>query len=71
MFLGDDWTEQREILAIPLPVVTIALDATGPDYAAGPSGGLDAPAGARQISVVEGTHVAVELSARTRPRRRC
>jgi hypothetical protein len=61
VFLGDDWTEQREILAIPLPVVTIALDATGPDYAAGHSAGLEAQTGARQISVVEGTRVAVEL----------
>jgi hypothetical protein len=57
VFLGDDWTEQREILAIPLPVVTIALDAKSPDYAAG----LEAQSGARQISVVEGTRVAVEL----------
>jgi len=61
VFLGDDWTEQREILAIPLPVVTIALDAKVPDYAAAPSSGLEHQAGARQISVVEGTRVAIEL----------
>jgi hypothetical protein len=61
VFLGDDWTEQREILAIPLPVVTIALDAKVPDYAAAPSAALDHQAGARQISVVEGTRVAIEL----------
>jgi hypothetical protein len=60
-FLGDDWTEPAEILAIALPVVTIALDAKDPDYAADAGTRLDAQAGARQISVIEGTSVAVEL----------
>ena len=50
VFLGDDWTEQREILAIPLPVVTIALDAKGPDYAPASTASKPRPEPARSPS---------------------
>jgi hypothetical protein len=59
VFLGDDWTEPARLEAIPLPVVTVGLEATPPDYAAGIAG--PGQAGSRQLSVIEGTHVAVRL----------
>lgn len=59
LFLGDDWTEPARIEPIPLPVVTVRLEATGPDYASGDSGSLQS--GSRQLAVVEGTRVVVRL----------
>ncbi|HEY5315159.1 MAG TPA: DUF4175 family protein, partial [Pirellulales bacterium] len=64
LFLGDDWTEPSRLETIPLPVVTVGLEATPPDYAAGAAGAGHASsgrAGSRQLSVIEGTHVAVRL----------
>ncbi|HEX4148845.1 MAG TPA: DUF4175 family protein, partial [Pirellulales bacterium] len=59
VFLGDDWTEPARLEAIPLPVVTVGLEATVPDYAASAAG--SAQSGSRQLSVIEGTRVAVHL----------
>jgi hypothetical protein len=61
LYLGDDWTEPHEIVPIPLPVVTVALEPTPPAYAVDPSADSDRQAGARQISIVEGTQVAVRV----------
>jgi hypothetical protein len=59
LFLGDDWTEPSQLETIPLPVVTVGLEATPPDYAAGSAGA--GQTGSRQLSVIEGTRVAVRL----------
>ena len=61
LYLGDAWTDPRELLAIPLPVVTVAFEPTPPKYAASAEAALDNQAGARQISIIEGTRVAVRV----------
>jgi hypothetical protein len=60
VLLGDDWTEPAELRAIPLPVVTLGLEPSPPEYAAG-AGATSVVGGARQLSVIEGTSVAVRL----------
>ncbi|MBS0210883.1 MAG: hypothetical protein JSS27_18220 [Planctomycetes bacterium] len=56
--LGDDTTEPVNIQAIALPVVTVSLDATPPEYARSQAA---APVGSHQLAVVEGTDVTIHV----------
>jgi hypothetical protein len=61
VFLGDAWTDPRELLAIALPVVTVAFDPTPPKYALTEEELSENVAGVRQISIIEGTRVDVRV----------
>lgn len=68
VYLGDASTQPLEITVIPLPVVTVTLDPKPPAYAV--SGDDEAETireGTRQIAVVEGSSVAVELQSNNKP----
>ncbi len=68
VYLGDTWTEPLEIKVIPLPIVTVTLDPKPPTYAV--SGDEEAETvreGTRQIAVVEGSSVEVELQSNNKP----
>jgi len=60
--LGDAWTDPRRIELTPLPVVTLDLEATPPDYAR--HAGLNVPrnTGSQVLSVIEGSRVAIKLT---------
>lgn len=62
VYLGDAWTDPIELRVIPLPVVDLRLTPTPPAYAVGAADPDNAPAGARQISVIEGSQVGFELA---------
>jgi hypothetical protein len=59
-FLGDAWTEPCQLVVVPLPIVTVALSAEPPAYAAEAH---DKPeqASSRQLAVVEGTSVTLDV----------
>jgi hypothetical protein len=61
VYLGDAWTDPIELRVIPLPVVDLTLTPTPPSYAKELDNANDAPAGARQISVIEGSQVGFAL----------
>jgi hypothetical protein len=63
VYLGDAWTDAARVSVIPLPVVDLLLEVTPPSYAAGVESADDAPDGARQIAVIEGSSVAVRLAS--------
>jgi hypothetical protein len=66
--LGDAWTEPLEIKVIPLPVVTVTLDPKPPAYAiVGDEEAETVREGTRQIAVVEGSDVAVNLTSNNKP----
>lgn len=56
--LGDDATDPVCIQAIPLPVVTVSLDASPPPYARASAA---PPVGSHQLAVVEGTDVTIHV----------
>jgi hypothetical protein len=60
LYLGDAWTDPARVEVIPLPVVDVTLVVTPPEYAAQPEA-EESPPGARQVSVVEGSRVAVRV----------
>jgi hypothetical protein len=60
--LGDAWTEPTTLEVIPLPVIEPKLSATPPDYArSAASAEQEKAAGMRQLSVLEGSHVDLEI----------
>jgi hypothetical protein len=63
VYLGDAWTDAARVAVIPLPVVDLSLDVLPPPYAAGVEAADDSPAGARQISVIEGSGVDLHLTS--------
>jgi hypothetical protein len=68
VYLGDARTEPLEIKVIPLPVVTVTLDPKPPAYAAlGEAESESVREGTRQIAVVEGSSVRVELESNNKP----
>lgn len=68
VFLGDTWSDPMEIEVIPLPVVTVSLDPEPPGYAvAGEEELAGIREGTRQISVIEGTSVALDLESTNKP----
>ena len=61
MFAGDAWTDPSSLEVIPLPEVQPKLTATPPKYARQSPGLADEPAGSRQLSVLEGSKVDLEI----------
>jgi len=67
-YLGDTWTDPLEIEVIPLPVVTVSLDPQPPRYAIqGDEEAGSVREGTRQIAVIEGTSVALDLESSNKP----
>ncbi len=69
IFLGDDWTDPAPLVVIPLPVVELELSSTPPSYARENEPSRPPAAGARQISVIEGSRIGVEVKAINKPLR--
>ncbi len=68
VYLGDTWTEPLEVKVIPLPVVTVTLDPHPPSYAAsGDKEEAGVREGTRQIAVVEGSSVTLDLKSTNKP----
>jgi hypothetical protein len=61
VFLGDAWTEPAEIVMVALPVVEPKITVTAPDYARESEESGVVPAGARQLSVLEGSRIDLQL----------
>jgi hypothetical protein len=66
LYLGDAWTDPAEISVIPLPIVELTLTPTSPSYARGTERKTDAPEGARQIAVLEGSRVDLSIACRNK-----
>jgi len=66
VYLGDAWTDPAEITVIPLPIVELTLTPTSPNYARGTERKADAPEGARQIAVLEGSRVDLSIACRNK-----
>ena len=60
IYLGDAWTEPVRIEVVPLPTIDVELTVTPPDYATGEQAST-VSTGLRQISVIEGSQVAVKV----------
>ena len=66
VYLGDTWTGPLEVRVIPLPVVTVTLDPHPPSYAiTGDEEEAGVREGTRQIAVVEGSSVTLDLNPPT------
>lgn len=61
VLVGDAWTDPASVLMIPLPVVDLQTTITPPKYARSATG--DEKPDSRQISVLEGSRVALRLDA--------
>ena len=61
VFLGDAWIEPLSIQAMCLPVVEVQIEAIPPAYAAKRAGTVRMPKGMRQITVLEGSEVRLQL----------
>jgi hypothetical protein len=66
LYLGDAWTDPAQLDVIPLPIVETKLTPTPPSYARGAEKKTDAPEGARQIAVLEGSRVDVAIACRNK-----
>jgi hypothetical protein len=62
IILGDAWTDRAEIVMVPLPVIEPKITVTPPDYARSLEESGAVPAGARQLSVLEGSRVDPEVA---------
>ena len=62
VFAGDAWTDPARLEVIPLPIIEPKLTPTPPAYASGAAVADDEPAGSRQLSVLEGSRVDLELA---------
>ena len=61
VFAGDAWTDPARLEVIPLPEIQPKLTPTPPAYARQAVAANDEPAGSRQLSVLEGSRVDLEL----------
>jgi hypothetical protein len=61
VFAGDAWTDPARLDVIALPVIEAKLTATPPDYARQSAAAGDEPAGSRQLSVLEGSRIDLEI----------
>ncbi len=61
VFLGDAWTDAASLRVIPLPIVDVILEATPPSYAAGQTIPDNAEGGSRQLWVIEGSQVRLQV----------
>lgn len=67
LYLGDAWTDPVALQVIPLPVVTLDLEAVPPPYAAKIEQALAEKSGSRQIAVIEGSRVDLKLVCSNKP----
>ncbi len=67
LYLGDAWTDPVTLRVIPLPVVTLDLEAVPPPYAAKIEQALAEKSGSRQIAVIEGSTVNLKLVCSNKP----
>ncbi len=61
VFLGDAHTESIRIEVIPLPVLSIQAVVTVPDYAQGTAGAASTTQNTRQITVIEGSRIDLQV----------
>jgi hypothetical protein len=66
VYLGDDWTEPRRLSAIALPVVDVSVHADPPEYARLANVDSASEGSSRQLAVVEGSRVVVEIACRNK-----
>ena len=66
MTAGDAWTESATLAMIPLPAIEVRMNPIPPKYAAGSS--LSAESAGRQLAVLEGSAVEVEVECVNRKR---
>lgn len=59
--IGDAWTDPARVVVIALPVVDVKLTVTPPDYVVASGTAKAVELGSRQISVIEGSRVALDL----------
>lgn len=62
LFLGDAWTDPQDIRLIELPKIDTHLDPTPPPYAHNVELPPEAAPGLRQISVIEGSSVGLQVT---------
>lgn len=67
IYVGDAWTDPVTLQVIPLPIVTLDLEATPPSYAARIEQALAEKNGSRQIAVIEGSQVSLKLVCSNKP----
>ncbi|MEX2185719.1 MAG: hypothetical protein WD875_02950 [Pirellulales bacterium] len=69
IYLGDAWTDPARIELVPMPVIDAQLVVTPPEYArAAQQGQRDIPpAGSRNLEVLEGSQVVVEVTCHNKP----
>ncbi len=66
LYLGDAWTDPATIELITLPVVEPRLTATAPDYARGDQRAAVDGQGTRELAVIEGSHIDLQVSCRNK-----
>ncbi len=62
IFLGDAWTDPASIDMAPLPAVEPKFTVTAPDYAQAADPSAATAAGSRQLSVLEGSRIDLEVT---------
>jgi hypothetical protein len=62
VFAGDAHTDPVVVRVVPLPVIDVAVSAMAPDYARPAGADEPLPAGARQVTVLEGSSVGLQVS---------
>ncbi len=67
VYLGDDWTDPARLEVIPLPEVEVKLVPSPPAYARSATSEQDQSAGTRQLAVLEGSHVDLEINCFNKP----
>ncbi|HWA97366.1 MAG TPA: hypothetical protein VG713_02695 [Pirellulales bacterium] len=67
LYLGDARSATQSLVAIPLPIVCVTLHAKPPEYAEHALAQLPETAGTRQLAVLEGSDVTVELVSTEKP----
>lgn len=70
VFVGDDFTDPATVELTPLPVVEVVPQITPPAYAAHRWQPPNTTAGARHLSVMEGSRVAFKVTAVNKPLRK-
>lgn len=67
LFLGDAWTDPAEIQMVPLPTVELKLSVVAPSYAQSDDPAAAIPPGARQVSVLEGSRIDLQVTCVNKP----
>lgn len=69
VFAGDAWTDPVTVDVVPLPKVDLTLTARPPAHAVGAAALAEPKPGVRQISVLEGSRVELEVRCANKPLR--